>query len=255
MYIAGEAILDASGCRRTAEVHVQRGDVTRKYSLPDSDQEDFSIIDFSPDGSSLLISAERYDFDFRGVQITVLPISSGEMDWRDVGDILHWHDCDATVHPQGFGNDGSVIILARPSIQHGHSRPNCVPEEELYSVNLAKESVERLPPDAEIKRYGAREGGPCQTCKTDPDIVGACFTVHGRMAMYNGTPTYRIWRIGTDRILGVHDFIIPAEIETTLKWENAAFGDFYVCPFTNQTTDEMQLVCVESAKKLVYKEP
>ena len=40
-------------------------------------------------------------------------------------------------------------------------------------------------------------------CKTDPEVTGACFVVHGRMYSANGGSVARIWRIGTKRILGV----------------------------------------------------
>jgi hypothetical protein len=225
--------------------------------LPGANQQGFFIAGFSPDASRLLLFAERYeespDEYFRYLQIAVVPIGSGEMHWRNVWDIFQWHDCDATVEPQGLVDDSTVVFRARPSIMHGHNRPNCVSDVGLYSVNLEEESISRLTSDAEVKRHGDSVGGPCQTCKTDPDIVGACFTVHGRLAMSNGTPTYRLWRIGTDRMLGVHDFIVPASIATNLTWENAAFGHFYVCPFTRQKSEEMQIVCVESASEVIYK--
>ena len=257
IYITGVAKRDDSGCRQSAELHIERKNSTGAYDLPDANQQDFSIADFSPDGSTLLIFAERNEEspneDFRDVQVAVVPIDSGVMQWRNVWDILQWLDCDATIEPQGFGNDGNLVLLARPSVWHGHRRPNCVSEEGLYSVGLSDGSIKHLAADADIKQHGGSSGGPCQTCEKDPDLAGACFTVHGRMAMYNGTPTYRIWRIGTDRILGVHDFIVPESIASNLTGDNVAFGDFYVCPFTLQKPGEMQIVCVESASEVIYK--
>ena len=40
-------------------------------------------------------------------------------------------------------------------------------------------------------------------CKGNPALVGQCFTIHGRLRAYNGNPTFRIWPIGTRRIVGV----------------------------------------------------
>jgi len=40
-------------------------------------------------------------------------------------------------------------------------------------------------------------------CKNNPQIGGACFSVHGRLSAYNGAPSLRIWPIGTHRLLGV----------------------------------------------------
>jgi hypothetical protein len=42
-------------------------------------------------------------------------------------------------------------------------------------------------------------------CSKHPQLVGTCFTVRGRLSVYNGAPALRIWRIGTKRILGVSE--------------------------------------------------
>ncbi|HEY2954625.1 MAG TPA: hypothetical protein VGK89_05200 [Candidatus Eisenbacteria bacterium] len=34
----------------------------------------------------------------------------------------------------------------------------------------------------------------------NPQIVGKCFSIAGRLAQYNGGATFRIWRIGTHRM-------------------------------------------------------
>jgi hypothetical protein len=255
-YITGTASLGDSGCQRSAELHIERDGVTRSYQLPAARNQDFSIADFSPDGSKLLLFAEHRDVssdaDFRDIEIAVVPIASGEMHWRNVWDIFQWQDCGATVEPQGFVDQARVAIRARPSVMNSKPRPDCVSDAGLYSMDLTSQSVTRLPSSAEIKRYGSSIGAGCQTCKKDPDIVGSCFTVHGRLFLANGSPSYRIWRIGTHRIFGVHDSIVPEAIALNLTWENAAFGDFYVCPFTGQRDGEMQFVCVESASKIIF---
>ena len=256
-YITGVASLGDSGCQRSAELHIEEDGTTRSYQLPEAKKQDFSIADFSPDGSKLLLFAVHRDVssgeDFRDIEIAVVPIASGEMHWRNVWDIFQWQDCDATVEPQGFADEAHMALRARPSVMNSKPRPDCVPDVELYSMDLASHSVTRLPSSAEVKRYGSSIGAACQTCKKDPDIVSSCFIVHGRMFLANGSPTYRIWRIGTDRVLGVHDDIVPEAIAINLTWESAAFGDFYVCPFTRQKDGAMQFVCVESASKIIFK--
>ena len=39
-------------------------------------------------------------------------------------------------------------------------------------------------------------------CKT-PENASLCYWAHGRLSIYNGNPSDRIWKIGTSRILGV----------------------------------------------------
>jgi hypothetical protein len=256
VYITGEAVRDKSGCRQTAVLHIQAGNVARSYELPDASDHDFSVADFSADGSRLLLFAMRDDegsTESRDIQLAVVPTVSGEMDWRNVWDVFQWHDCDAMVDPLGFSDDGAIVIRAGPSVWDGHPLPNCVADAGLYSFESTTGSVTRWPANLEVKQHGSSMGAPCQTCKSDPDIVGACFTVHGRMTLFNGGTPYHIWRIGTDRMLGVRDSIIPESLATSLTWENAAFGDFYVCPFTRQREGAMQFVCVESARKVVYR--
>jgi hypothetical protein len=96
-------------------------------------------------------------------------------------------------------------------------------------------------------------------CKGNKQVVGDCFTVHGRMREGNGGPGIRIWRIGTDRMLGVWGADendpdvawLPDRIYRMLDDDHQVFADFLVCPLTKQTEDEMQIVCVESATGIV----
>jgi len=63
-------------------------------------------------------------------------------------------------------------------------------------------------------------------CRLSPVVVSACFAVHGRLLLYNGSPAFRIWRIGTKRMLGVlasdrsdpevSDMLIPRSVQSLL---------------------------------------
>jgi hypothetical protein len=100
-------------------------------------------------------------------------------------------------------------------------------------------------------------------CRTNPQLVGRCFVVHGRLFVANGNPTFRIWRVGTKRILGVNqsthaaeddprDF--PPEIRRFIPdkvWDiGDLYGDYTVCPFTQERPGWMQYVCIASATHL-----
>jgi hypothetical protein len=92
-------------------------------------------------------------------------------------------------------------------------------------------------------------------CRAQPALVGKCFKVRGRLSLYNGAPTIRLWRAGTKRILGVsasyaqEGFSIPTEIEKQLDWETELWGEYLVCPFTRQQPGVMQMVCIEEASR------
>jgi len=82
--------------------------------------------------------------------------------------------------------------------------------------------------------------------------------VHGRLALYNGNPTMRLWRSGTKRMLGISESYsqpgysrLPKEIAKKLNWDTELWGDYLVCPFTRAQPKHMQLICIESGKNLV----
>ena len=103
-----------------------------------------------------------------------------------------------------------------------------------------------------------------QTCRSRSDVVGRCFNVRGRLSVYNGTPSIRLWPIGSKRLLGIIDpndvsnapgpTILPLDIKSKLDWDKDVVRDFVVCPLTRQQSGRMQTVCVESAKNLIVRQ-
>ena len=93
-------------------------------------------------------------------------------------------------------------------------------------------------------------------------LSGPCYQVRGRMSLANGTPSVRIWPVGTKRIIGVSEgrfyleeyANVPDELVRQLTWDNAMFADFTVCPFTDDKPGVMRLVCVESAENVEIRE-
>jgi hypothetical protein len=87
-----------------------------------------------------------------------------------------------------------------------------------------------------------------------------CRTVRGRMELTNGTPSVRIWIVGTKRILGVHqqdEVFDQLPVNIRRAWEGTdgvvghqLFGDFRVCPLTPSHPGWMQMVRVESGRNL-----
>jgi len=99
-----------------------------------------------------------------------------------------------------------------------------------------------------------------KSCRTRSNLVGKCFTVRGRLSVYNGTPSIRLWPMGTKRLLGVLDpdnvssapgeNTIPASVLNKLNFDRDVFGDFLVCPLTRSRPGRMQTICIESGSKL-----
>jgi hypothetical protein len=97
-----------------------------------------------------------------------------------------------------------------------------------------------------------------KSCKEHPILSGPCYKVKGKMFFANGTPSVRIWPIGTKRILGVSEQTfyndayanIPDDLVNKLSWQTVIYADFTVCPFTDDKPGVMRLTCVDSAKNL-----
>jgi hypothetical protein len=94
-------------------------------------------------------------------------------------------------------------------------------------------------------------------CKGNPALVGRCFAVHGRLRAYNGNPTFRIWPLGTKRLLGVtgarpgDEPILPKDLACGFDCD--VFADFEVCPFSESRPGVMQRTCIESAAHRVVR--
>jgi hypothetical protein len=98
-------------------------------------------------------------------------------------------------------------------------------------------------------------------CKGNPKVIGACYSIRGRASLGADTVRLWLWPVGTRRMLGVtagpslddaDDPISPPSLKFN-PGDAEIYGDFEVCPFTPERKGAMQLVCIESASKLVAK--
>ena len=115
-------------------------------------------------------------------------------------------------------------------------------------------------------------------CKT-PENASMCYWTRGRLNFYQGNPAYRIWKVGTKRILGIYSGpnsqrIDPLDNEfpefpanlrraynaeydhnvalkrSTPELVGPVFADFEICPLEPERASWMQAVCIESAKNM-----
>jgi len=253
--IVGSSRREGSACSQQASLLLTASDRDLQVPLKDVANQDFAIIDFSPDKQYLLMSVELRDpvkasEELTNQQLVFVQIADGKTTTWSIWEILGWKECDATVEVQGFLPDGRSVIRARPSIWSGHPHPNCLAQPTLYSFSPATNASEKLSNTTRVIRYGQELHTATQSCKSDPDLADQCFTVHGRLDLYNGGPSTRIWVIGTHHMLGVDDEIVPESVSAKLDWETDVYGDFLVCPFARRKTGHMQPICIESAKNL-----
>jgi hypothetical protein len=109
---------------------------------------------------------------------------------------------------------------------------------------------------------------PCE--QVSPQL--ACVEVHGRLRLGNGTPSTRLWHIGTDHVFGIfsnaygfkHDDPtldnegpnLPANVEKLSKGLAlgvVVYGDYLVCPLEPRIQGHMQAACIARAENLVAK--
>jgi hypothetical protein len=89
-----------------------------------------------------------------------------------------------------------------------------------------------------------------------------CRVVHGRMDLWNGAPTVRIWVTGTHRVLGVEQprqslADLPASVraiwngqDAGADWATAIWGDFKVCAVERVRRAHLQRVRLVDAWRL-----
>jgi hypothetical protein len=89
----------------------------------------------------------------------------------------------------------------------------------------------------------------------------ACFWVHGRLSAYNGSPTFRIWPIGTRRLLGVDQGhgsddgfdSLPPPVKRLVEpdaFQVDVLGDFQVCPLAPDRPGKMRPVKLTGGRNL-----
>jgi hypothetical protein len=85
-------------------------------------------------------------------------------------------------------------------------------------------------------------------CRTNPALVAPCFELEGTVQAANGTPTFRIYKRGTNRILGIsggEQPIAPRCLAEVASFERKVDGKFIVCPFSPDRPGHMRMVCVD----------
>jgi hypothetical protein len=114
-----------------------------------------------------------------------------------------------------------------------------------------------------VPQNASRRKVPCKT----PENAASCYWTPGRIRIGAGTPAYRLWKVGTKRLLGIYSGPSTYRDQLSLDNENPEFpanvekiwtprlgvplyGDFEVCPLAPERPGAMRPVCVESAKNL-----
>lgn len=257
VYILGTSVRRDGKCASSVTLHIINGSADSTIVMASPDGGSYGVADVLPESSKFLVystAALPYpNEELRNVYIAIVSTDSKTIHWANAWDIFGWKDCDAIVVPQAFTAKGAVVIYARPSVMAQPRRQNCVADAAFFAVDLDTQGTPTKLSEPELESHLAVTSDETETCATDPDIVAACFTVRGRLSLWNGNPTARIWWIGTHHILGVTNEILPPNVMQYVDWDHYVYGDFRVCPFTKEKAGVMQSVCIDSATKLLAK--
>jgi len=101
--------------------------------------------------------------------------------------------------------------------------------------------------------WGAQPpSAPGWRCHAKP--VEPCFKHHGRLSSQNGI-AFKIWLIGTTRVVGLEGTEFPPIVEKYLEMTSPdhsfIYGDFDICPTEYDRPGVLRRVCVTGAEKLV----
>jgi hypothetical protein len=253
--------LHSKSCDVRVALHVKiAGQAETEIALGHTEYAGVDIVDWSPQHDLILISSEQWSDVLSAPDITVYDVLDGSRRSVDVAALFAasgWTQCAAIIETTGFTPDGRIAVVAGPGSLLNRPK-DCTSSKSYWAFGLGKRELRQLPANYQQKRYGKVVSPEYRPCKEDPGIVDRCFMIHGRVTYGNGSPQMRIWRVGTDRILGVLDSeneIIPDNLSHQLRGYGVeVYGDFEVCPFTKKRPEEMQMVCVEAASHLVTKE-
>ena len=105
-------------------------------------------------------------------------------------------------------------------------------------------------------------------CKT-PELAPSCIDFHGRLNAGEGTPSTRLWQIGTHHVYGIYSNQfgfknrytlldneapeLPANLIKLLPEKGGwtVYGDFEACPLEPLIEGHMQGACIASASHIV----
>lgn len=95
-------------------------------------------------------------------------------------------------------------------------------------------------------------------CKSSPKVVGKCMTFYGPLSVYSGSPSLRIWPVGTKQLYGLRgtgadpeNVALPEKLRDILASNpREVNGKWEVCPLEAERPNQLRSVCLESASEM-----
>jgi hypothetical protein len=223
------------------------------------------MIGFSPDQSKVAADFWWAGGDYTGHRPVIYDVNTKRVQFGELGEQITGQlpSCDYFQNFTGVTNSGEAVIYVPKSI---YVDEGC-PDQGDWLFNVANGKVRRALETAKnhepSKPTTSKRTIQCKT----PANAASCYRTHGRLGFYNGTPAFRLWKVGTHRLLGIYSGPsvdrygegnehpeFPANVERVFKpSENRIFADFEVCPLQPEHAGAMQAACIEAKNIVVEK--
>jgi len=244
--VTAQVTREDGNCSISAALWVTQSGVSQQVDLTDSGANTFSIVDIAPDGSGVLVSAVG---DGHLTKAAFVSFADSTAAWLSLTDLLGLGQCHAQLEPQGFA-DGTRIVVAMIPPPAEAVAAGCPSAITFYSVNRITQAVSQMANPPTISRFAAAVSGPAQSCKTDPDVIAACYTARARLAVSGDGQGYLLWPVGGRHVMAVPEGMVPEDLSSKVSSAMRVYATMLICPVTGQMRSARQVVCVDSASDL-----
>jgi len=225
-------------CTTSASLWVTQSGVSQQVDLTDSGASTFNIIDIAPDTSGVLVSAAD--------KAAFVSFADGSAHWLSLPDLLSVAPCRAQLTPQGFADSSRMVVALIPPAEA--AAVGCPSALSFYSVNWVTHAVNPMLNSLNLKRFAA--SASAQSCKTDPDVIAACYTARARLAVAPESRGYLLWPVGGKHVMAVPDGMVPDDLSAKVSASMRVYATMLICPVTTQMRSARPVVCIESASDL-----
>ncbi len=131
--------------------------------LPEGLGNSLGIVDWSPDGRTLLFAQGVFQWgsDFGGSFVRFFDAYSGAMSDAQLIDEAFskrvGKNCSAVIEPLGFALDGEIVLTAAPFFMLGEDQPeeeSCVRQKGVWLFDSKAQSWSALPENYKVQRFG-----------------------------------------------------------------------------------------------------
>lgn len=245
--LSAQSSRQKEACAQSAALWVTQKGVSQQFDLSDAAAKTFEILDVAPDSSAILLSSVAMSPGAAGYspEVAAVSLTDGTFKWTLVSDMLGFKNCNASFRPQGFLDAKHIEIAVEPNTAE-HGRAECTDSVEFYSVDLEIPRVKPLGA-SEVNRQAKAISGPAHSCKTDPDVVGACYTERGRLALNGPGQDLLLWPLKGLHYMSVEEQMVPPALRAQLTPEMRVLATMVLCPMQVQRPGPKPYVCIESA--------